>query len=76
MPEYSFKHKETGEVVTLVLSLAEREEFLKDENWKQVLSTPNIVGQVGSLYAKTDDGWKDTLKSIKKASGRGNTINT
>jgi len=74
MPEYTFKNRETGEIKTMVLTLSEREQFLEDGEWEQCLTTPSIVSGTGSILSKTDDGWKDTLKSIKKASGRGNTI--
>ena len=41
---------------------------------ERVLKFPGNVSQQGSLLSKTDDGWKDNLKRIKQASGKGNTI--
>ena len=41
---------------------------------ERVLKFPGIVSQQGSLLSKTSDGWKDTLKEIKKSSARNNTI--
>jgi len=77
MPEYTMIHKETGDTVTLHLSLTEREDWLKeDPNWKQKLNTPGFVSQVGSNLSKTDGGWKEVLGRVKKGSGRTNTINT
>ena len=75
MPEYTMKNNKTGEVKTVILTLSEREEFLKDPDWTQCLATPGIVSGVGGVLSKTDDGWKDVLKSVKKASGKSNTIN-
>ena len=43
-------------------------------NAERVLKFPGIVSQQGSLLSKTDNGWKDNLKRIKQASGKGNTI--
>jgi hypothetical protein len=40
----------------------------------RVLSTPKIVGSVGNLHSKTDDGWKETLGRIKSGSAKNNTI--
>jgi hypothetical protein len=76
MPTYTFKHKETDEHQTLVMSFAERDQFVIDNpDWIQVLSTPRIVSGVKSALAMTDDTWKDKLKQIDKAAGRHSKIN-
>ena len=47
------------------MSFSELEEFLKsDSDWVQVPCAPKIVSGTGSTLSKTDDGWKDMLKSI------------
>ena len=46
----------------------------EDSNLIQVLTSPTIVTQAGSLLSKTDDGWKETLSRIKSNSGKNNTI--
>ena len=75
MPTYTFINVETNEEITSVMSLSEREEFLKDGKFKQKIISPKIVSQSGSTLSKTDDGWKDTLKKIKAGSAKSNTIN-
>ena len=75
MPTYTFINVETEEETTSVMSLSERDEFLKDGKHKQKLITPRIVSQSGSTLSKTDDGWKDTLKRVKAGSAKSNTIN-
>lgn len=76
MPQYNMKNKATGEVHVVVLSLNEREQWLQSGEWEQLLSTPRLVSHTGSVLAKTDDGWKETLNKVKSGSGRGNTIKT
>ena len=42
-------------------------EKIEDNNLEKVITAPEIVSGVGSVIGKhTDDGWKDTLKQIKK----------
>ena len=75
MPTYTFIIVETEEEITSVMSLSERDEFLKDGKYKQKLIFPKIVSQSGSTLSKTDDGWKDTLRRVKAGSAKSNTIN-
>ena len=75
MPTYTFINVETNEEITSVMSLSEREEFLKDGKFKQKIISPKIVSQSGSTLSKTSDSWKDTLKKIKAGSSKSNTIN-
>ena len=49
-------------------------EYLKKNGLVKVIKFPGIVSHQGSLLSKTDNGWKDKLKQIKKGSGAGNTI--
>ena len=76
MPSYTMINKETGEEKDMILSLSEREEFLASGEWTQKLATARLVSQVGSTLSKTDDGWKEVLKKVKKSSGRNNTVKT
>jgi len=76
MPMYTMRCKESGETKEMVLSLQEREDFLKNNpDWDQAPATPLLVSGVKTALRQTDDGWKETLKKIKKGSGKGNTIN-
>jgi|TARA_R100000541_G_scaffold49960_1_gene57143 hypothetical protein len=75
MPSYTLRNIKTKEERDVFCSYTELLEILKeDPTLVQKLTTPKIVSGVGSLLSKTDDGWKDHLKEIKKGSGRDNTI--
>ena len=77
MPLYTMKHTETGEEKEFFLSFSELDKHIVEHpEWELQLSTALLVSQVGSNLAKTDDGWKEMLKRIKKGSGKSNTINT
>ena len=76
MPTYTFKNIETGEVKDYVMRMSELDQF-KESNptFTQVITGgQGLVRDSGSM--KPDEGLRDVLKSIKKASGRGNTIET
>ena len=68
MPTYDFQDKETGEVVTKIMSISSKEEFLKDNpNLKQViLSAPGIDYDGGkSVLDRAGAGWKEVQDRIK-----------
>ena len=67
MPLYDFEDKETGEIVTKMIKISDKDQFLKDNpNLKQViLSTPSIVGGVGGTLSRAGDGWKEVQDKIK-----------
>tara|TARA_R100001377_G_scaffold32864_1_gene17902 strand:- start:341 stop:574 length:234 start_codon:yes stop_codon:yes gene_type:complete len=75
MPSYTLRNIKTKAERDVVCSWKDLQEMLAADNQLiQKLTTPKIVSGVGSLLSKTDDGWKDHLKEIKKGSGRDNTI--
>ena len=75
MPSYTLRNIKTKEERDVFCSYTELQDLLKeDPTLVQKLTTPKIVSGVGSLLSKTDDGWKDHLREIKKGSGRDNTI--
>jgi hypothetical protein len=74
VPTYTVKNTKTNETYDVFCKYSELQELLKVDGVEQVLSTPLIVTGTGSLLSKTSDGWKDTLKEIKKSSARNNTI--
>lgn len=76
MPVYTVINKTTQERKEVFCSWSELEEIVKDKNLVQELAIPKIVHDTGSLLSRTDNGWKDHLKEIKKGSGRDNTIKT
>ena len=74
MPSYTMINIKTNEEVDMVLSLAEREEFLAKGEYKQKLSTAKFISQTGSTINKAGDGWKDVLGKVKRGSPR-STVN-
>ncbi len=76
MPTYDLKNTKTGETVTRLISISEKEKMVESGEWTQVLAVPHTVTQVGSNLSRTSQGWQDHLKSIKKGSGLSNTIKT
>ena len=74
MPTYTVKNTKTNDTYDVFCKYSELQELLKVDGVEQVLSTPLIVTGTGSLLSKTSEGWKDTLKEIKKSSARNNTI--
>ena len=76
MPTYSFENEDTGETLTLHLSLKEREEFLETNlNYKQMLAAPGLGDSVRLGIRRHDDGFNDVLKKVK-SHHRGSTIQT
>lgn len=75
MPTYTLHNEKTNEHFDVFCKYDEMQQMLEsDHNLKLVLPTPQILGHVGSLLSKTDNGWKENLKRIKENSGKGNTI--
>jgi len=77
MPNYTFRNVETDEQWTEEMSIDEMEKLL-DENrhirWVPVSGLPTL-DSVRLGIRKTDGGFNDLLKTIKKGSPR-STINT
>jgi hypothetical protein len=75
MPTYTLKDIKTQEEWDVLCTWSELQETLDAmPDVIQVLSTPKIVANQGSLLSKTDDGWKENLKRIKAGSGSSSTI--
>ncbi len=77
MPLYDVRVTETGEEKEISCSYTSLKEKV-DSGELQILhkSSAMLVRDVGEHLSKTSDGWKDLMKSIKKGSGKDNTINT
>ena len=69
MPIYTFENKKTGKVYDDMMSIAEKESYLKkNKHIKQMLTTINISSGVrGMGNMKNDGGWKDNLSRIAEA---------
>lgn len=66
MPMYDLRKISTGEVWEEFLSFSAMAERVKDPDIEQVIGMPAIVSGV-SITNKTDHGWRDVLKKVKKA---------
>jgi len=78
MPIYSFKNTETGEEFDLMLKLADRETYLKENpNLKQIITgSAPLIDSARLGRAKPDQGFRDLLTSMKNnKSYTGNKIN-
>jgi hypothetical protein len=81
MPSYTFLNTESGEVFTTIMSIAEREDYLKANPHiqQQLISAPALGDSIRLGLKKPDNGFRDRLKEIKKAHSKGitkSTVNT
>jgi hypothetical protein len=81
MPTYTFINTETGEVISEIMTIKEREKFLKKNKQyqQQIVSAPAIGDSIRMGLRKPDDAFRDRLRDIKKTHSRGLTkssINT
>ena len=69
MPIYTFENTKTGKVFDDMMSIAEKESYLKkNKHIKQMLTTINISSGVrGMGNMKNDGGWKDNLSRVAEA---------
>ena len=69
MPIYTFENIKTGKVHDDMMSIAEKETFLKkNKHIKQRLTSLNISSGVRGMGGmKNDGGWKDNLSRIADA---------
>ena len=68
MPIYDFINTKTGKEFSDMMSIAEKEEYLKkNKHIKQGIGKINIVSGVMGVGMKTDGGWKDMLSRIGDA---------
>ena len=74
MPLYDLKNMETGEVIEHFISISDMQELVSTGRWQQVLAVPHHVSEVGDVFSRTPDSFRDLKKAIKKGSGSGNTI--
>lgn len=81
MPRYSFKDLNTGEEFTTVMTMAEREEYVKANPHvqQQLIAAPALGDSIRMGMVKPDNAFRDHLKEIKKKHSKGltrSTINT
>ena len=76
MGKFNFRNKKTGRIVVKDMTIAEAEQFEKDNpNLEWLCGAPKICDAHRVGLKKPDDGFRDRLKDIKK-SHRGSKINT
>jgi hypothetical protein len=65
MPTYDFKNTVTGEIITRVMKISEREEFLKENpELETYISSITIGDPVRLGVRKIDNGFKEVLQKI------------
>lgn len=69
MPTYSMRNKDTGEVFTVTLKMAEREEYLNNNpHLEQILTNfPGVCDSIRLGITKPPDSFNDILKHAKKS---------
>jgi hypothetical protein len=69
MATYTFRNKETDEIVEHSIKMVDYDQFAKDNPNLERYYTPgsalNIVGGVGGI--KNDQGWKEVLSKVSEA---------
>lgn len=75
---YTFKNNDTGEVFEKVMSMADKDPYLKENPNLSLVITPVAMSYSGtkSTISQASDGFNDILKSIKAGSGKDCTIET
>lgn len=78
MPTYTYLNNETNELEEHIHKISEMDSFLESNPHltRQVTAPQGFIRGTGVGKTRPDDGFRDVLKSIKKASGRNSTINT
>ena len=75
MPTYDLRNTSTGEVEEHFVSISKKEEMVSSGEYEQVhLGTADLVTHADGILSKTSGDWRDLLKTIKKGSGRDNSI--
>ena len=76
MPTYPVKNKVTGEEKELNLTMANYEQWRKDnpdwdKDWSKGCAGAGEVGDWRDKMSKTHPGWKDVMGQVKKNKGYG-----
>ena len=76
MGDYWFKNKKTKKFTLKSMTISEMEEYLKkNKHIERAIyksSFPDSISMRDTWIKHTDDGWKDTLREIKKKHPLGN----
>jgi hypothetical protein len=72
MPTYVLE--KNNEEVEVLCSYEEMKTLCKEHGYRHLIKAPSMVTDVKSTHTRAGGEWQDLLKSMKKNSGRGNTI--
>lgn len=65
MPTYDFRDTNTGEILTKLMKIADKEQFLVDNpQLEPIIGAPSIGDPVRLRIRKTDNGFKEVLQKI------------
>ena len=68
MPLYSFENTKTGKEWSEMMTISDKEEYLKNNTHiKQAITKLNIVAGVSGMSYRQDQGWKENLSRIAEA---------
>ena len=78
MANYTFLNKKTNEEFDISMPISELDQYkANNPDFEQlIVRAPSIADPTRLGLRKPDSGFRDVLKRVKKASGRGNKINT
>lgn len=78
MANYTFYDSKSKKEFDINMPISELDTYKENNpHLEQLIKTaPSIVDPTRLGIRKPDAGFRDVLKRVKKASGRGNTINT
>ena len=79
MPTYRFHNPETDEHIELFCTIAEMEEYEKNNPHLTMLLSAPLIHSGRGLNAKPDESFRDILREVKKKNSKGisqSTINT
>ena len=75
MQTYRFKNKTTGTEWDKFMKIAELDDYVKENDCTIQVSAPQIISGTGEQRLKTDEGFKDRMREIKKHAGKGTPDN-
>jgi hypothetical protein len=77
MPTYNFQHKKTEEIIEKMMSISEKEKFLKEhpEYETVILTAPSLGDPIRLGLRKPDSGFREVLQKAKAAHSK-SSINT
>lgn len=78
MPNYSFKDTNSGEQWVDSMSIADKEQYLKDNPHivQEITAAPSLGDPVRLGIKRIDNGFRDVLRSVKKAHPLSMGVNT